>query len=544
MNEKIQKKNYHDIKKLFGKEYFKSYCFINPKVNLSLSPSPSHLQTSIKKKFITPSQNSLYNVSNKFNKNSQIIKISKNYSNKGNFNLRKAKCNKTFKKTKLLIDSIINKSNNNPNKINDFSAFNNYMSISHRQSGYYKKKIDEKYINNNISDCLFNNFRKNINPKRGDKNINYTKKVKNSILCDSLFKLNRENKIRMKNEKNKNKIMSKNNKNKNLLKLNGINTDENNKNNNIYHNENNKYYLKKMATKNFLKKIKFNNINNLKNININKNKSYEYSYKKRLPISESKNHLDIKKNNKNYIQLKKAKNTQFLYSQLFSHSQNLNSAMNNKKKNLYLNTKTNNTNISKNFSNNIRNINSYYYKNKSIDINNNKSFKYKLFLMLREERRKKREQLIKKNIEEIQKNSLLRKQRYIELFNIINKSFFDIKQLIEKIEKEDLLKDITLKINDDMSYDTMLNNENSISIEQTFKSILNNGLLLNGNKKNNSYNENTSSIIDNDFTFEEDKKDISLKSISIKNNLLESNNNFISNTRDRINENNNNCFIS
>ena len=121
-------------------------------------------------------------------------------------------------------------------------------------------------------------------------------------------------------------------------------------------------------------------------------------------------------------------------------------------------------------------------------------------------------------MEEIRINSNMRKQKYLQLFNIINDSFSDIKKLIEQIEKEDLLKDITSKINDDKSYDSILNNENSISIEQTFKSLFNNRIHLGKNVNNNNSNENTT-IINNDFSFEEDKRDIPVKSITIENQI-------------------------
>ena len=163
--------------------------------------------------------------------------------------------------------------------------------------------------------------------------------------------------------------------------------------------------------------------------------------------------------------------------------------------------------------------------------------------ILREQRKKMKEEEFKKNMKEIEINSNMRRKKYIELFNKINTAFYDIKKLIEQIEKEDLLKDITFKINDDKSYESILNNENSISIEQKFKSIINNGLFNNKNVKNKSYSENTTSIINNDFTFEEDKKDISLKSIDIKKNSIFEKNNNISNTNNKIKNNEDNCFI-
>ena len=251
-----------------------------------------------------------------------------------------------------------------------------------------------------------------------------------------------------------------------------------------------------------------------------------------------------KKNKKKFVLVKKPKNNSSLYSKLFPSSQNLGYSPKSSKFKKYklLINKNLSTDINYNIKKNIRSR-IYNYKNKSIDINNSKYFKNKIYIILREERKKLKEDLIKKNIEEIKKNSNLRKKKYIELFNEINKYFYEIKNIIEKIKKEDLLKDITAKINDDISYDTILNNENSIYIEHTFKSLLNNGLFMsiNMNSKNNS-NENTS-VIYNDFSFEEDKKDKSLKSINFKNNLKIENGNNILDISKKMNQNNNNCFI-
>ena len=150
-----------------------------------------------------------------------------------------------------------------------------------------------------------------------------------------------------------------------------------------------------------------------------------------------------------------------------------------------------------------------------------------------------KEEEFKKNMKEIEINSNMRRKKYIELFNKINTAFYDIKKLIEQIEKEDLLKDITAKINDDKSYDSILNNENSITIEHTLQSILTNGLYFG---KNNNSNEN-SIIINNDFSFEENKKDILLKSINIKNNSIFENHNSNLNSNFEENKNKENCFI-
>jgi len=538
MNAKTQKKKYHDIKKLFGKEYYKSY-FINPKVNLSLSPYQNHIQSDTKKIDAISFQNNSNDLSAKINKKSHIIKIKSKISNKPKTNIKNDSNNKNMKKIKLLIDSIINKSNNNINKNIEFNAFSNYMSISHRQKGYCSKKNSEKIINksnfNNSEFVLNNNNTRNIKHKKSDMNLKYNIKNKN-ILCDSLFKIDKDNKIKMTNYKNENKII-KNKKNKNLF--NEISLGENkNKYNKSISNENYKGYINTVEANAFIKKIKINNINGSKNLYINKNKSFERIHKKISPIPKGKNFCSIKKK-KNYILVKKANNCSSLYSKLFPSSQNLDFSQNYKKQNLLINDNLSNEinyKAKKNIGNRI-----YNYKNKSIDINNNKSLKNKFFFALREERKKLKEELIKKNIEEIQKKSNIRKQKYIELFNDINTYFNDIKNIIEKIKKEDLLKDITAKINDDMSYDSILNNENSISFEHTLKSILNSGLFMNKNTINNS-NENNTSIINNDFTFEEDKKDISLKSINVKNNILK-NKDIIPDIKDKIDQNNNNCYI-
>ena len=507
MNAKAQKKKYHDIKKLFGKEYYKSY-FINPKVNLSLSPYQNHNQSDTKKIDAISLQNNSNDLSAKINKKSHIIKIKSKISDKPNSIIKNDSNNKNMKKIKLLIDSIINKSNNNINKNIEFNVFSNYMSVSHRQKGYCSKKNSEKIVNKsnfNNSEFVPNNNTRNIKHKKSDMNLKFNIKNKN-ILCDSLFKLDKDNKIKISNHKNESKII-KNKKNKNLFNEISLGENKNKYNKNIS-NENYKGYLNTIESNAFMKKIKINKFNGSKNLYINKNKSYERIHKKISPIPKSKNFCSIEKK-KNYILVKKANNN-------FCNEINYKAQ--------------------KNIGNRI-----YNYKNKSIDINNNKSLKNKFFFALREERKKLKEELIKKNIEEIQEKSNIRKQKYIELFNDINKYFNDIKNIIEKIKKEDLLKDITAKINDDMSYDSILNNENSISFEQTLKSILNNGLFMNKNTINNS-NENNTSIINNDFTFEEDKKDISLKSINVKNNILK-NKDIIPNIKDKIDENNNNCSI-
>ena len=67
----IQKKKYHDVKKLFRTEYFNLY-FIIPKDNLSLSPS--HFQSEINKDDMISLQNNSNNKSAKINKNSKIVK--------------------------------------------------------------------------------------------------------------------------------------------------------------------------------------------------------------------------------------------------------------------------------------------------------------------------------------------------------------------------------------------------------------------------------------------------------------------------------------
>ena len=536
-NSIIQKKKYHDVKKLFRTEYFNSY-FISPKVNLSLSPN--HFQSEINKDDMISLQNSSNNKSAKINKKSKIVKIKRKTSN---FTFKNDSYNKNDKKVNFLIDSIIN--NNNIKKNIEFNAFNNYMSISHRPQRFCNKKNCDKFINriNNNEIHSFNRVR-NIKHKESHENFKYRIKNKN-LLCDSLFRLEEENKTKIKNYKNKSKILRKNIENKNLFQFNEMNWKKSkySKKNNIS-DENYKGYLNINGPNIFIKKIKINNLNNSKNMNINKNRSCEGLYKKKSIMPESKNFCPIKKNKKQFILVKKPKNNSSLYSKLFPSSQNLDYSPKSSKFKKYklLVNKNLSTDINYNIKNNIKSR-IYNYKNKSIDTNNSKYFKNKVYIVLREERKKLKEDLIKKNIEEIKKKSNLRKKIYIELFNEINKYFYEIKNIIEKTKKEDLLKDITAKINDDISYDTILNNDNSISIEHTFKSILNNGLFIsiNMNSKNNS-NENTS-VIYNDFSFEEDKKDKSLKSINFKNSLKIENGNNILDISKQMNQNNNNCFI-
>ena len=270
--------------------------------------------------------------------------------------------------------------------------------------------------------------------------------------------------------------------------------------------ENNKPYLNTIESNTYVKKIKINNILNYKKFN--KNKSCESLYKKKFSSKNKKNRGFLKKKDIKYILFNSKNNSHSLYSEILSNIDNSNNLLKTERSKNIKN-KTNNNNIKKNIST----INNYCYKNKSIDVNNsNNSYRNKFFIIIEEQRKKLREEEFKKNMDEIKKNSIYRKNKYIQLFNKINNYLFDIQKIIEQIEKEDLLKDITSKINDE----TILNNENSISIEQKFKSFLNNGLFSNKNARNNTFVENTTSVIYNDFTFEEDKKDISLKSIDIK----------------------------
>ena len=539
-NSIIQKKKYHDVKKLFRTEYFNSY-FISPKVNLSLSPN--RFQSEINKDDMISLQKSSKNKSAKIKKKSKFVKINREISN---FTFKNDSNNKNDKKVKFLIDSIVN-NNNNIKKNIENNPLNNYMSISHRQQGFCNKKNCEKLINrrnsNNKELISFNKVR-NIKHKESHENFKYRIKNKN-LLCDPLFRFEEENKTKINNYKNKSRMLRKNLENENLFQFDGVNWKKSkySKNSNIS-DENYKGYLNIKGPNFFIKKIKINNLNKSKNMNINKNRSCEGLYKKKSFMPEGKNFCTKKKNKKKFILVKKPKNNSSLYSKLFPSSQNLEYSPKSSKFKKYklLINKNLSTDINYNIKKNIRSR-IYNYKNKSIDINNSKYFKNKIYIILREERKKLKEDLIKKNIEEIKKNSNLRKKKYIELFNEINKYFYEIKNIIEKIKKEDLLKDITAKINDDISYDTILNNENSIYIEHTFKSLLNNGLFMsiNMNSKNNS-NENTS-VIYNDFSFEEDKKDKSLKSINFKNNLKIENGNNILDISKKMNQNNNNCFI-
>jgi len=528
----IQKKKYHDVKKLFRKKYFSSYP-INPKINLSLSPN--HFQSDINKDNIISLQNNSNNNSAKINKKLKIKRKISNFTFKNDSN------NKNGKKAKFLIDSTFNKSNIKKNI--EFKEFSNYMYISHRQQEYCNKNNFNKFINrsnNNKNEFHNSNNPRNIKHKESHENFKY--RIKNlNLLYDSLFGLEEESKTKIKNYKNKSKVLRKSIENKNLFQFNGINwkKSKNSKNNNIS-DINYKGYLNIIETNICIKKSKINNFNNSKDLNINKNRSCEGIYKKKTIIQKDNNFRTLKKNKKKFILVKKPKNNYSLYSKLLDYSPKSSKF---KKYKLLINNNLS-TDINYNIKNNFGS-NAYGYKNKSIDIDENKNLRNKFYIVLREEKKKLKDDLIKKNIEEIRKNSYLRKRKYIKLFNDINKYFYEIKNIIEKIKKEDLLKDITAKINDDISYDTILNNEKSISIEHTFKSILNNGLFksINMNSKNNS-NENTS-IIYNDFSFEDDKKDKSLISNNNMKNCLkiENKGNNILDISKKMNQNNNNCFI-
>ena len=537
MNGKFEKKKYHDIKKIFGKEYFKSY-FIKPKVHLSLSPSSNRFQSDTKNEEIISPKNSFNNLSSKLSKYSQNIKISKNKSNINYFKLVKDN-NKNFTKTKILIKSLVNKSNNN-------ILYNNNLSISNRSPNFDKKNNygNISNINNsNNNDNIYNKIIANINKKQTDinlKNIKINKNKKNrknnkKILCDSLFKIDRGNKIKLKNFKNKNRIF-KNNKSKKIIKSIEINDKECNKFNNMIYNKsidssNNKNYINTIESRILVKKIKINNsISNPKRIN--ENKSCDVFSKKKFQIKKSKKKNILKKNIK-YILFNSTNNSSSLYSQIFTNNK-LSGPDKHSERNKKIQNYTNNKNT--------KNSMFSYKQNKSIDINKD-SFKKKFLGILKEQRKKLKEEEFKEKMKEIKVNSKLRKLKYIELFNKINNSFNDIKILIEQIEKEDLLKNVTLKVSDDISYESILNNENSISIEKQFKSIFNNGLFNNKNTKNKSYSENTTSIINNDFTFEEDKRDIFLKSIDIKKNSIIEKNKSISNIDNNKKNEEDNCFI-
>ena len=567
MNAKIKKNKYHDIRNLFGKEYFKSY-FINPNMHLSLSPSSNKYENDTNKDLITSKKISSNNLSSKFNKMSHIIGISKN---KSNINYSKLiKDDKNIKKKKILIKSLINKSNKSFNNNNDINSYNNSLSMSQRQHETDRNNI-ENYPNISNGDYLYNKIISKINQNQASINLktNYRNKKNNQknnynkkILCKSLFKMERGNKNKLKNTKNENKTFLKKQKSKKLLNLNEINNKESNKFNKINNYKESldkkKIYLNTIE-QNAAKKIKINK-NLFNNKKINENKSFNSLYKNKFPSSKNRNYKNALKKSVIHNLYNLTNNSRSLYSKIFPNNQFSNSLANterNNKKKININNINNIINKSnvnnyccKNKSIDInntfpkRNKINYCCKNKSIDINNTSNFyKNKFQILLKEEREKLRKIEFKKNMEEIEMNSNKRIKKYTELFNKINNSFSDIKKIIEQIEKEDLLKDITLKINDDMSYESILNKENSISIEQKFKSILSNGLFNNKNRKNKSFSENTSSIINNDFTFEEDKNDIILKSIDIRtNSVLEKNKNY-SNTKNIIKKIEDNCFI-
>jgi hypothetical protein len=548
MKAKNQKMKYHDTRKLFGKEYFKSY-FIKPKVHLSLSQSSNRFQSDIKKDEILSTKISLNISPPKINKYSQIIKISKNKTNVNYFKLVKDD-KKQYIKAKILIKSIINNRNNNIRKKNDYKDIKkNNLSISNRLQAFDKKNNFENFVNNisgikRNSDYIYNRIIKSIKQKQKDTVLKSQKNDKNNnnnsiIKNTSLFKNDRESKIKLKNYKNKNKLKNKNCK---KLQLNEPSKEKKNQhNNNTNYNESidikSILNMKTCETNMLIKKIKINSNNISKTLlnrkNINENKSCYTLYKQKFQPKNNKCKSILKRDIKNILfNQENSSKSQSLYTQIFSQN-NLS-----EKKNKIIKDYTNNTNKK-------NNINNYCYKNNSIDINNSNSFfKQKFFDILIEQKRRLKEEEFKKNMKEIEKNSNMRRKRYIELFNKINKSFNDIKNLIEQIEKEDLLKDVTMIINDDMSCKSILNNNNSISIEQKFKSIINHGLFNNKNGKNKSFSENTTSVINNDFSFEEDKKDIPLKSIDIKNNSIFDKNINTSHSNNYIKDNDDdNCFI-
>ena len=534
MNAKSQKMKYHDTRKLFGKEYYKSY-FIKPKAHLSLSQSSNRFQSDIKRDKILSTKINSYNSSAKINKYNQIIKISKNKTNVNYFKLAKDDKKHSIK-TKILINSIINKRNNNIRKKNDCEDIkknNLSISISNRLQAFDKKNNFENFMNNisgikRNSDYIYDRIIKSIKQKQKDivlkSHKNYKNNNNNSIIKKtSLFKIDRVNKIKLKNYKNKNKL-----KNKNCKKL-QLNEPSKEKEYNESIDIASILNMKTCEANMLIKKIKINSIKISKTIlnrkNINENKSCYTLYKQKYQPKNNKCNGIIKRDIKNILfNPENSSKSQSLYTQIFSQN-------NLSEKNKIIKDYTNNTSKKSN-------INNYRYKNNSIDVNkSNTFFKHKFFDLLIEQKRRLKEEEFMKNMKEIEKNSNMRRKRYIELFNKINKSFNDIKNLIEQIEKEDLLKDVTMIINDDMNCESILNNNNSLSIEQKFKSVINGGLFNNKNEKNKSFSENTTSVINNDFSFEEDKKDIPLKSIDIKNNSIFDNNINISHSKNNIKEN-------
>lgn len=142
----------------------------------------------------------------------------------------------------------------------------------------------------------------------------------------------------------------------------------------------------------------------------------------------------------------------------------------------------------------------------------NKSLNKRKNLIKNKDRRNKiRQKLRNKISNEIKNNSKIRSEKYINLFNMINKTFNEIKKLIDSVdEKNIIIKDISDSLN--MQFGDSLN----LNMTSLFEDSIN----LNFSIRKKLFNNCTNTTINNDFSFEEEKQNIILKAFKVNNNAF------------------------
>ena len=146
-------------------------------------------------------------------------------------------------------------------------------------------------------------------------------------------------------------------------------------------------------------------------------------------------------------------------------------------------------------------------------------------------RGKMRQKLRDKISNEIKFNSKIRSEEYIKLFNIIYKTFNEIKKLIDTVDDTNIIiSDISNKINSEFG-DSL-----SLDIPSLFEDSVN----LNYSIHNRLYNNRTNSFINKSLLFEEEKQNINLKTFKVNNNVFSKNNESIEKCVKEINIDSNN----
>ena len=126
-------------------------------------------------------------------------------------------------------------------------------------------------------------------------------------------------------------------------------------------------------------------------------------------------------------------------------------------------------------------------------------------------REKRRQNLRDKISNEIIINSKVRLEKYTNLFNMIDKSFNEIKKLIDMVgDKNIIIRDISGRLN------TQFGDSLNLNMPPLFEESIN----LNFSNHKKLYNNCTNTTINNDFTFEEEKQNIKLKTFKVNNNAF------------------------